>query len=642
MNCMHRLANILVLCLVFGYTYASDPDYSFKAIPVNLLDNSNTVVRLRENVLEIGSARKAVLKVRYAVTVTKDNGIDNAIFMVGYNRYLSIKHLKGIVYDADGKKVERMEQKDFYDLSAIPGYATYEDNRVVFCRPRYQTIPFTVEYSYEIDFNGIIDFPDFYLFSDFNCAVESANLIITAPDEIGVSYFQRNFSSACKIEKTKSGQMYSWGFRNIPSIRREPFSLPITDLSPAVLVAPHLFELEGYLGSTESWHSFGLWDYELNSDRDKLGEETIKKIKAIVSGISDSVEKIRILYDYFQHKTRYASIQIGIGGWQTAMASEVDRLGYGDCKALTNYMKAILNVAGIQSYPVLIFAGKDVSDILSEFPSNQFNHVILCVPVKKDTLWLECTSQDLPMGYLGTFTDDRTGLLITKTGGNLCRTSSFGADINSTNIKGQAAIGINGSAVISVIRKHRGKYYDEALTTFKQDETDRRKSLIESIAASSFVLDSFYLKEHKSEFPVIEEAFLMNINNLAVQSGANILFVPNQLSKEKFQASQIVRRFSPVTIKRSESKIDTIYYSLPTGLTFTGNHINQDFSSKFGHYRAVTSMEGQKIRYIRQLVINKGVYPKEYYGELLDFFGKVASADEKKIALKSTQPQEFY
>ncbi|MEZ5148898.1 MAG: hypothetical protein R2759_17955 [Bacteroidales bacterium] len=52
------------------------------------------------------------------------------------------------------------------------------------------------------------------------------------------------------------------------------------------------------------------------------------------------------------------------------------------------------------------------------------------VPLANDTLWLECTNQDMPFAYLGTFTDNRRALAITDNGGVLVRTKSYEADSN--------------------------------------------------------------------------------------------------------------------------------------------------------------------------------------------------------------------
>jgi hypothetical protein len=45
-----------------------------------------------------------------------------------------------------------------------------------------------------------------------------------------------------------------------------------------VHTAASTFEVEGYKGNMDSWHSFGKWFYELNNNRDQLPEETRQQV----------------------------------------------------------------------------------------------------------------------------------------------------------------------------------------------------------------------------------------------------------------------------------------------------------------------------------------------------------------------------
>ena len=120
-----------------------------------------------------------------------------------------------------------------------------------------------------------------------------------------------------------------------------------------------------------------------------------------------------------QDNTRYISVQYGIGGWEPENAMAVDQLGYGDCKALTNYTMALLKTQGIDSYYTVLYGGVK-RDMNPEFTMMQGNHAILNVPTEDSTdIWLECTSQTNPFNYLGDFTDDRYALRIGENGGEI-------------------------------------------------------------------------------------------------------------------------------------------------------------------------------------------------------------------------------
>jgi transglutaminase-like putative cysteine protease len=109
-----------------------------------------------------------------------------------------------------------------------------------------------------------------------------------------------------------------------------------------VLFAPAAFEIQGYKGEMNSWQEFGKFQYILNSKRDELPANIIQQVNELTAGASDNAEKVKLLYAFLQKNTRYISVQLGLGGWQPIEASRVAQTGYGDCKALTNYMHSLL------------------------------------------------------------------------------------------------------------------------------------------------------------------------------------------------------------------------------------------------------------------------------------------------------------
>jgi transglutaminase-like putative cysteine protease len=125
------------------------------------------------------------------------------------------------------------------------------------------------------------------------------------------------------------------------------------------------------------------------------------EIQQITANCKTPLEKMEKIYGLLQQKTRYISVQLGIGGWQPFDATYVAEKGYGDCKALSNFTKAMLEVVGIPSYYTIIRAGENATEINPAFPANQFNHAILCVPLPKDlsakSLWVFIGFHERPL-----------------------------------------------------------------------------------------------------------------------------------------------------------------------------------------------------------------------------------------------------
>ncbi len=102
----------------------------------------------------------------------------------------------------------------------------------------------------------------------------------------------------------------------MPSIIYEKQSLDIKKIIPSVK-----FSLSNVKGAMKDWKSLGKWQYDnLLKGRDELPQYTIDEVTELTKNASTTVEKAKIIYNYVQNKTRYVSIQLGIGGWQPMLA----------------------------------------------------------------------------------------------------------------------------------------------------------------------------------------------------------------------------------------------------------------------------------------------------------------------------------
>ncbi|MFB6319103.1 DUF3857 domain-containing protein [Saccharicrinis sp. FJH54] len=615
---------------------ADDFIYNSSTIPEKLRENADVVIRLSETECTIYSKSKVKVKYNRIVTILNQRGLDEANIMLPYSSVYKVSYPEGKIYKADGKKYKSIKTSDVYDVSAISGSSLFSDNRIRIYEPPIKTTPFTIEYSYEENYDGSMFIPQWSSFEGYNVAVEKSTFKIIVDNDLDFKYKEQAISNPVKTEKLDDATTYFWEVTNQPAPKSEPYDKDIHQQFPSVYPAINDFEFYKKEGSLKDWKSLGKWISELNEDKQEVSEETRQKIKELISNAGSDQEKIERVYKYVQDKTHYLNIAIGIGGWQPIEAQRVDEVGYGDCKALTNYTMSLLNVAGIKAYYTLIYAGSVIPDFKKDFVSNQFNHVILCVPVDQDTTWLECTSQKMPAGYLSTFTDNRYALLINKDSSKLIKTPALDNFLNGERRKATVRINNDLSGEFNVKAYYSGEYENEVSWWDSDDEEQKRRKTYESLAFSDIKLNS-YKYQIRGDVNAIEENLDFRVLSAGTLMGNRIIFEINKLNKETYSPKKVFNRRSDIEIQRSMLESDTIEYILPEGYILEAQIKPVKLTSAFGSYEASIRQEGNILTYIRSARFNKGIYDKSLYGDFVQFFQDIKSADQQKILLK---PQE--
>jgi len=620
--------------LIYFFGNASDIKYPVSAIPEGLKKNANVVKRMEEIVFEIKNLKEAVYHRKVVYTILNENGERYASMVVGYDKLRKVSSFDGTLYDASGNVLRKAKNKDVKDYSAVQDISLFDDNRIKVLDFTNQFYPYTVEFETELTYNNTYMQPDWVPQPDEKLSVQNSSYSFVAPADYTIRFKAFNYPGEPLSTNEKNKQIKTFTITNLVSVKR-PFAAPTwNELTTCVFFAPSDFEMEGYKGNGSTWKELGKFQIALNQGRDVLPENTVQKIKTLISGISDDREKVRVLYNYLQKNTRYISVQLGIGGLQPFEASFVDQKGYGDCKALSNYMCSLLKAVGIKSYYAWVRGGDEADDryIMDDFPSDQFNHIIVCVPFQKDSLWLECTNQDVPAGYMGDFTGNRKALLITEEGGKLVPTPCYNLNQNVLVRTIKAKVGPDGSLAMKVETEYGGTQQDElSMIIHNLSKEKVQKVLQRDFELSTYNVNEFKYQETKATLPQLNEQLDISVSGYATVSGKRLFITPNILNRATTKIDEEEQRTIDLVINNEWRDEDNYEIEIPEGYEPEAMPQNVSLKTKFGSYSCSTKLNGNKILYHREWEQFSGRFPAKDQKELAEYFQEIYKADRGRI-----------
>jgi len=629
--------SLFLVCLGPLSLFALDPKYPVSAIPTGLLKNADLVVRLDETTLEILNLSSTVERIHLVYTVLRESASEKAFLTIFYDQDSKITGIEGKIYDAEGRQTDRIRTSDIIDQSAVPSGTLYSDDRLKHIRPLSSTYPYTVEYVFERTSRKLMQYPIWYGVNEYNTSVENASLLIRAKNGFYPRTLTENFPRTGQWPVKKNDSSLFWEIRHFPALLAEPLAPDFRQMIPSVSIAPAQVLIPGQESQAVSWKTYGQWVNRLNQERGELPGEVKVKIHQLTSMSPDPLTKMKAVYQYFQENTRYISVQIGIGGYQPAKAEFVARHGYGDCKALVNYLKALLESAGIHSYYALVRAGKKAQPIRTAFPSLQFNHAILCVPVEKDTIWLECTSQTIPFGFLGSFTDNRDVLLVTPDGGVIAHTPSYPIEMNNLARKAVIDINAKGNAHISVCTRVSGLPYELLAYKLKLPEEEQKKAVREEIEIPTVNITRISYSENPATRPEATENLELDIPAYTTLTGHRIFIPLNPFNRlTPLSGIEEPRKF-PFVPEMAFNSTDSILFRLPAGFTPVNLPDSLHITTIFGNYLAKSSLINGELLYVRQFSSKAGEFLPEQYAAYHAFNRQISKADKNKAVITNQE-----
>lgn len=568
------------------------------------------------------------------IQVNNRNGEKYSDISISYSKISKITEIDGWIVDATGKKVRTLKKSEIDDQSASISSKLFCDVYVKSFQLTHTSYPYKVYYTYKKNETELIEITNWDPIIDTKISTKEARLYIKYPKGYTIKKYVKD-AQLVKVDTVKNTVELEFASSYNKMLTQQVYSLPFDDIKPRVIVVPSQF-FYGVEGCADSWVTYGDWFLNLNKDILDLPEAEKKVVNDLILNINDTREKIKILYHYMQDHTRYINVSIGVGGFKSYPASYVSENKYGDCKALTTYMMALLNYVGIKGYYTLINASIQPENIIEEIPYPQFNHVVLCVPLQKDTIWIENTASSIPFGYLSSSIQNRKALFVDKGCSHIINTPKLSSNDNAIVRKINFLCKTSEDVEINALFNFKGYEFEKfnSINTYYNKRV-QDEFLRDYLPITNYeILDWQFLKLDRDTSRIILESKL-KISNYLKPLGTDYYF--NTLSILNITFENLNVRVLPLQIPFPLNSIDSVSYNLSDNLIVKRLPETISIKTEFGEYNLSTKSNGNKFQVYKRLLIYPASYPIERYKDFFSFIKQIKEAEKKSILLTTKQ-----
>lgn len=605
------------------------------------------VVLLREQTIRVEEDGKVTTTERQAVRILSKEGREEAFASVHYMTDTGkVRDMRAWMIRPGGA-LKKFGKDEIVDLAAAPN-DVFNDVRVKVIAGRDEAEPGAV-FGYEWTAE------DRSVFSQFDWQFQNrlpalvSRFTITLPAGWRAEGVMLNCE---KLEPVVSGSTYTWELRALPFIEEEPASPPVTALAARLAVSyfPPAEKRVG-AGVFNNWADVSRWLTGLSDSQATVDDALAGKSRQLAANAKTELERIQAIGGYVQG-VNYVSIQTGIGrggGYRPHSAIDVFAKSYGDCKDKANLMRAMLKVAGIQSYLVSIYSG-DPFYVRQEWPSpQQFNHCIIAVKVSDATqaativshpslgrlLIFDPTDDSTPVGELPDHEQGSLALIIAGEAGALIRMPESPPEANRLERRAEVVLspdggitaGVHeravGQSAVNERREFRGlsradyvKRIEGWITRGATGATVSKVEPSDNSAEGKFALDVDFTATHYGQ--LMQDRLL--VFKPAIVSRRESLFLTESIRKH------------PVVLP-SLAYTETVRVTLPRGFEVDELPDAMKLDAPFGTYSTSYVVKDEQLSFTRTLLVRGATIPAKDYAKVRGFFASIRAAEQAPVVL---------
>jgi transglutaminase-like putative cysteine protease len=610
------------------------PDLDWQRLPSQSdFPDEAAVILLDEGKMEVfGSFTSAFSEFERhkIVKILNRRGEKFANVIIQYYPSVTIEKIEARTISPAGK-IFVIEPKDIFDINLYPNFIFYSDQRAkIFTFPAVE--PGSIlEYRYQLSIQGRTLWHS-WLFQD-EIPTLLSRFTVTYPSEWDLNYRIYNTDVEPQITDAPNGfkATHFWEERNIPSLKSELGMPPKKDLLSRISLAP--------VGIKE-WKDVAQWYDELSTPQMKANESIKKFSREITTGQQTDLEKLQNIYEWVRDHVRYIAVDMGMGGFQPHLVTEIFRNQYGDCKDMTTLVCSMAKEIGIPVYPVLISThqnGYPDTTLASPF---QFNHAIAyCPALLPGGIWMDATEKGCAFGQLPWYDQGTPVLVIGEDGKAIVQiTPTDSAESNRLITEWKVILDEQDFAQIQGEMTFFGApaaEKREELFSFSQQEVREWLESYLTERNDGATLDSFKISGLQPVMDPLKIAYSFHTPLFARQrSGQLILETGTAVRFELLNYFTSGKREHPIQFRFP------FLYEVDLLIHLPGNYLPEipafedSIDSSFSSANWCWQLEGKQLRIKFNHRLTQPDIPTEQYSAFRDFLRQVQEKNRKEIILQ--------
>jgi transglutaminase-like putative cysteine protease len=639
-----QLAMMIGLALSGVLAFAGTPDWLKQAAQKTLPtypDDPDAVVLLDERLTTVSPGGEVRTSYRRAYKILRPTGRTRGIVTVYFDNETQLTFLKAWSITAKNEEYE-VKERDAVETAAF-SESLYADTRYKLLQIPGAQPGSVIGYEYQQRQRPFM-LQTLWLFQR-DIPVRRARFTLEMPPGWRYSAYWRNHT-ALNPQQTGDNR-WTWELADIASVPSEP------EMPTWRSVAGTLGISFASTGSFSSWAEIGSWYAQLTARSIEITPPIREKVREVVAGAADPIDKLRRLSSYVQHGIRYVAIEIGIGGYQPHAASDVMTSSYGDCKDKATLLKTMLREVGIDSYYVLVNSDRDY--LAADFATPlDFNHVILAIRLPVDgvmqdayaalrhgklgkVLVFDPTDSSTPLGYLPPSLQSNRGLLVTDAGGELITLPLLPPSVNRVLRVATLSLDQAGTLRGTIQEVHSGPFAVEMRDRLRNFPKSQRQRVFQHILTDlvdGAVLTGASVSDLNDSSGALSLQYDFTAGAYAQRAGNLFLFRASPLGRKARTLLEGKPRKEPIEFSHTASEGDVVDISLPADYVLDETPEAVKYEYPFATYKSEIHVAEHVLHYSRSYELKDVRIPVERLDDLRQFFREMADDERAYTIMK--------